>query len=236
MLKDKPNLIICEPEHQIRIVLSMYANCDSEPLPSNDELLFCTNKSTGEEIENFLRLVLTSPENESRLYCVANLQELSYEAQTTIEKYLHYDERFNTIFKGRFALVFVSTTSKPSLIASVLAKYRVTPVEFDDDMLRVYLHDKLVGHSKSVVVASDLDPDGFTVRVLTSKRSGSGKSKYVKHLIESKSQIDKKIVRIKSPLVDVDSEIYKLIENQIKNSSHSTAIIYHIDIAYEVSF
>lgn len=211
----------------------MYANHDSEPMPSNDELLFCSNKTTGEEVENFLRLVLTSPSNESRLYCVANIQELAYEAQTSIEKYLHYDESFNRSLDAKFALVFVSTTSRPSLIASVLAKYRVTPIEFDDDMLRVYLHDKLLSDSKSALFASDIDPDGFSVRVLTSKRSGNGKSKYVKHLMNDKNQTEKLTVRIRSPIMDIDTEIDKLIKNQ--KVSKSPINIFHIDISYEVS-
>lgn len=205
-------------------------------MPTNDEVLFCTSKTTGEEVESFLRLVLTTRENESCLYCVANVQELAYEAQTTLEQYLHYDERFNKPLqvRGRFALVFVSTTAKQSLIASVLAKYRVNPVEFDDDMLRVYINDKLQGDNKSAVSVSDLDPDRATVRVLTSKRSGNGKSKYVKHLMAKRSEVDKMTVRVKSPVIDVDAEILKFINCQSKCPSRYSARIYHVDIAYEV--
>lgn len=229
-------MIVCDPRDQIRVILSLYANSRTEPMPSNDELLFCTNRTTGEEVESFLRLILTSNE-ESCIYCVANLQELTYEAQSTLEKYLHYEERFKKTLNARFALAFVSTTAKPCLIASVLAKYRVSPIEFDDDMLHYYLHDKLIGDFNSQIVTSDIDPDKATVRVLTSKRSGNGKSKYVKHLLTKHNNIDNTVVRIKSPEVDIETEIYKFMNSKIEISPENElkrTHIYHIDISYEV--
>lgn len=226
-------MIVCDERKQIGLILSLYALSSDQEMPSNDEMLICTNKTTGEEVESFLRLVLTTPMKDSCLYCIANIQELTYEAQVIIEKYLHHDERFNKpLNTGKFALVFVSTTVKSSIIASVLAKYRVTPVELNDNDLRDYVEKKLSGELSSHVVDLNLDPDRMTVRVLTSKHAGNGKSRYVKHLIPKSRKTYKVITRIKSPVVDLDAEIFKLIENQTKNSD--CAQVYHIDIAYEV--
>lgn len=230
--KGKPNLIKCEACHQISVILSLYANSYKEPAPSNDELLFCTSRTTGEEVENYLRLVVTSPLDETRIYCIANIQELGYEAQSSIEKFLHSEERFSKAPFERFALVFVTTTAKPSLIASVLEKYRVDPVMFDDGMLGVYLRDKLKEGKASAV----LDPEGYNVRVLVSKRSGNGKSKYVKYLLKRNPSVDYKVIRVKSSVVDVDAEIKKFIDHRLNSVPRFETRLYHLDIAYEVRF
>lgn len=225
------------------MALSLYALSGEQPTPTNDELLFCTANTSAEEIENFLRLVVVAASSNvghRSLFCVLNIQELGYEAQTAVERFIHTDERLVMVDASSAALVFVGTSSKPSLIASVLAKYRVHPILLDDDVLRLYVKEKLVlPHDvASADCGEQLDPDRMGVRVLTSQRSGNGKSKYVKYLMKKKRSlvVDYKVVRVKSQTVDLDAEIEKLIDYRRNKTSSSRAQItlFHIDIAYEV--
>ena len=75
----------------------------------------------------------------------------------------------------------------------------------------------------------------YSVRALTSKRSGNGKSTYVKNFHDRVShklagKFLFKIIRIKDATLNMNNEIQKLMSNQ----SAELPTIYHIDIAYEV--
>ena len=159
-----------------------------------------------------------------------NVQELGYEAQTAIERYIHTEGRFLKSNTDSFALVLICTTAKPSLVASLLAKYRVQPILLEDDVLKEYVKQQLQ------VTSNELDPDNSSVRVLTSQRSGNGKSKYVTNLIDNYNEpIDYAIIRIKSQAVDLDAEVEKLIRYRLdKNKTDAQMTLYHLDIAYEV--
>ena len=232
--------------------MSLYAYTPSAPLPSNDELLYCTSSTTGEEIENFLRLVVsvsvkkTSHRHHSPLYCIMNMQDLNYSAQTKLDQFLQSDY-FKSVSSApkSFVLVFLLSagpSEKPSLIESILAKNRCLPTLLDDDILKAYLGRKLkqqtTGRKSSL-----LDPEGMAVRVLTSMRSGNGKSKYVKYLMKnavSKDAFNYKVVRIKSKTVDLNSEMEKLMEFRMKRTntavSGTKSTVFHLDVAYEVKY
>ena len=160
-----------------------------------------------------------------------NVQELGYEAQTAIERYIHTEGRFLKSNSDSFALVLICTTSKPSLVASLLAKYRVQPILLEDDVLKEYVKQQLL-----VFTTNELDPDKSSVRVLTSQRSGNGKSRYVTNLIDKYNEpIDYAIIRIKSQAIDLDAEVEKLIRYRLdKNKSDAEMTLYQLDIAYEV--
>jgi hypothetical protein len=68
--KGKPNLILCPAADQISTVLSIYSE-SGFPLPSNDECLFCTNETSGEEVEILLRVALKSDGN--KIYTLLNI-------------------------------------------------------------------------------------------------------------------------------------------------------------------
>jgi hypothetical protein len=231
----KPNLIVCEPRDQIKVAMSLYAYTPSAPMPSNDELLYCTSSTTGEEVENFLHLVVAPSlyRHNSPLYCIMNMQDLGYSAQTKLDDFIHSEHFKASANAKKFVLVFLLSTNvneKPTLIESILSKNRVLPTLLDDAILLEYLSNKLHTNTRKC-----LDPDNKTVRVLTSARSGNGKSKYIKNLMKNSKDVSYKVVRIKSKTVDLNAEIEKLMEYRMKNDGSGAKLtVFHLDVAYEV--
>jgi hypothetical protein len=238
--RGNPNLISCPARDQIPIVLSMYAYDPEAPLPTNDEILFCDSNTTSEQVENFLRVAFMS--NGEKIYTLMNIQELTYENSTKIEKFwLSYKNKTNT-----FILVLVCCIEKQeqSILASVFSKNRVKPIKLASNDLEDYLFGKLrlAYDPKKSINLTSLDPDSMLVRTFLSQRSGNGKSAYIQNLIEKipdekRKNINFEVIRIKSSKLNMDKEIEKLIRIKFeasKNKRNNFPTIYHIDIAYEV--
>jgi hypothetical protein len=218
----------------------MYAYDPEAPLPTNDEILFCDSNTTSEQVENFLRVAFMS--NGEKIYTLMNIQELTYENSTKIEKFwLSYKNKTNT-----FILVLVCCIEKQeqSILASVFSKNRVKPIKLASNDLEDYLFGKLrlAYDPKKSINLTSLDPDSMLVRTFLSQRSGNGKSAYIQNLIEKipdekRKNINFEVIRIKSSKLNMDKEIEKLIRIKFeasKNKRNNFPTIYHIDIAYEV--
>lgn len=93
--RGRPNLVVCPRIDQIPIALSIYASSPKQPLPSNDECLFCSNETISEEVENFFRIAFKS--NGESIYTILGLQELRYDTLLQVITYLYL--RFK-IFNG----------------------------------------------------------------------------------------------------------------------------------------
>lgn len=238
--RGNPNLISCPARDQIPIVLSMYAYYPEAPLPTNDEILFCDSNTTNEQVENFLRVAFMS--NGDKIYSLMNIQELTYENSTKIEKFwLSHKNKTNT-----YILVLVCCIEKQeqSILASVFSKNRIKPIKLPSNDLEDYLYGKLTVpfDSKKSINLTSLDPDSMVVRTFLSQRSGNGKSTYIQNLVEKipsekRKLINYEVVRIKSSKLNMDKEIEKLLRLKLeasKNKRNNLPTIYHIDIAYEV--
>lgn len=75
--RGRPNLVMCPRVDQVAVALSIYAMSFEQPLPTNDECLFCSNETSAEEVENFLRIALKS--NGECIYTLIGIQELKYD-------------------------------------------------------------------------------------------------------------------------------------------------------------
>lgn len=221
-----PNLIVCERLEQLRVVFSLYGISPGERAPTNDEIVYCTCDTTGEEMENFLRLAYFDTHNGRRLYTAVNVQELNYDAVSSVERFLKQHLHNVT---SKISLVFVCTDEKPSLIASLLARQRVQPILLDREDLQNYV--------RRLVAISAADVDSHSLRVVTSRRSGNGKSKYVKYLTKkTQDKYDYVTIRIKTCSVDLDKEVEKFLDFRRARSAKGNRkpTLFHIDIAYEV--
>jgi hypothetical protein len=123
--------------------------------------LECQSSTSAEEIENLLLDAANNPSTTSRsLFSLMNAQELGYEAQT----YIHTEGRFLNSNSDSFALVLIFTTAKPSLVHSLLSKYRVQPIHLEDDGGKENVKQLL-----QVFTTNVLDPDSSSVRVIKSR-------------------------------------------------------------------
>lgn len=69
------NLIVCPRDEIVKRVLSIYALNPDQPLPGDDEVLYCNSDTTSEEIELFFRRVLgAGKERDDKIYVFANVQ------------------------------------------------------------------------------------------------------------------------------------------------------------------
>jgi hypothetical protein len=225
---DSPNLIVCEASEQIRVALSLYALNPEAPAPTNDEIIYCSSETTGEELENFIRLAYTDESN-NHLYTVMNVQELAYEPVGRVEQALKQQQQQQRMpeetSKSCVHLVFICTKEKSSFLASLLAKQRIQPILLDENTLAAYM-SRLLAYKHHA---------RFKLRVLTSNRSGNGKSKYVKRFREQPTIADQfqyEIIRIKQATVNLNLELEKLMEKTGGRPTKRRLI--HIDIAYEV--
>ena len=238
--RGNPNLISCPARDQFPIVLSMYAYYPEAPLPTNDEILLCDSNTTSEQVENFLRVAFMS--NGKKIYTLMNIQELTYENSTKIEKFwLSYKNKTN-----KYILVLVCCIEKQeqSILASVFSKNRIKPIKLASNDLEDYLYGKLtvLFDPKKVINLTSLDPDSMVVRTFLSQRSGNGKSTYIQNLVDripadKRKNINFQVIRIKSSKLNMDKEIEKLFRlksEASKSKRNNFPTIYHIDIAYEV--
>ncbi len=213
------------------IVLSIYSESGLRcPLPTNDECLFCTNETTGEEIEIFLRIALKS--NGKKIHTLINVQELSYEAANHAERcFPRIDSTKNYIL----VIICSSEKQSQSILVSTFFKYKIhqliprTTLE-----LQRYLKLQLAKPS------TNLDPEKMTVRTLLSDRPGAGKTLYVKNMMDkpenktsNKFKYGYKLSTIKTAKLSIDTQIDILVR-YLNDAPKKTSKLYHIDIAYEV--
>lgn len=69
------NLIVCPRDEIIKRVLSIYEQSADQPLPSDDEVLYCNGETSFEEIELFwYRVLLDKDSKEEKIYSLVNVQ------------------------------------------------------------------------------------------------------------------------------------------------------------------
>jgi E3 ubiquitin-protein ligase RNF213 len=234
--RGNPNLIICPSREQIPVVLSIYAYSPNEPLPTNDECLFCSSETTSEEVENFFRIAFKS--DGRKLYTILNIQDLNYKNSAQVEKFLSSNTKINQT--NNYTLVCICSAEKhsQSILASSLIKYRIQPIILPSNVIEDYLSNKLKNDSKNNSCLSLYDHTKSSVRALLSEKPGNGKSTYVKNFKESNLKnvdFNYKVIRIKTTNLNIDLELDKFFSTkQETNMKSNLPTVFHIDIAFEV--
>ncbi|RMZ94441.1 E3 ubiquitin-ligase RNF213-like, partial [Brachionus plicatilis] len=231
-----PNLISCANSELISVILSIYALTPDQPMPTDSEIVFCQPSTTSEQIENFFRLCFNS--HCGMIFTLVNIHNLPYKvssrAEIFLKNYLQKPQTFNLV------LTCDMDKESESILASVYLKNRVRYLLLEPDTLQIYIKRYLTKDQNQLLKLGNFDPDNCSVRVITSDKSGNGKSTYVNHLsqrVKQKCSFNHKIIRIKSNFIDTDREIEKIIEYKKfldDNNQLDKSTIYHIDIAYEV--
>jgi E3 ubiquitin-protein ligase RNF213 len=243
--KGVPNLISCPQDEIINRALSIYMLSENEPLPTNDEIIFCTSRTSFEEIELFWKRLLL--DKEQKIYCLINVHDLLYDiaAKAVLSFEKLQAEAGSSKQNSEFMLCIFSSSEKEdkSVFATSFNRFKKNiPIERNiETKLTDYLskHFK-IQQSSSQLSLNNLDKSGLNVRVITSERSGVGKSLYIKRTIEkARSEINPHIkslcISVKKQTLPYEEIFRKLKDFEAKTDS-SIPRIFHFDIAYETWF
>ncbi|CAC5418097.1 RNF213 [Mytilus coruscus] len=225
-------------------VLSLYRQQKNQPLPQPDEVLLCSKETTSDLLDIFLRRSLFS--NSNKIYCLLNVDCLTYEVSDKGERLL---DRYiqDASIKGspyQFIVICSSENEFKSRIVAALDKYRRKPLQCGDINIKDYLSYKCrVDVRNDFETASCVDFERSFVRVVKSFRSGVGKTLFVKTML---STLEKKMDKYGSShseyLVSIPIHGKKVVSDSITDvllqytglPESNDRRIFHIDISHEV--
>lgn len=225
----RPNLIICPSEEILISCISIYMNSKNEPLPTYDEVLLCSATTPYEEVELFLRRCLSAGYRGKKIYTMLYVNQLNYEVSYKVEKFFQNQNAQTT---NDYRLVLICESNKEhAYLPSAFSQFRLHLIPQQPiPSIQQYLHRHFavpVGISS----AAEVFKDRQNVGVVSSERSGVGKSLYIKRLYEklklnSKKPSQLKCIRLTEPKVDENVIIQSLISVLKKNDLS----VYHFDV------
>ncbi|XP_076008326.1 E3 ubiquitin-protein ligase rnf213-beta isoform X2 [Genypterus blacodes] len=231
----KPNLVLCPAVEVFSSVLSFYMASPELPLPSTDEVLFCKEETTEEEVEIFLRRTLSqgSKGTWQKLYCLVNPGLLSYDVSVAC------GELFEDLEKSgnpHYRLVIVSPVShQHKYVPSFFSNYKVQAgVSVTTGTAKRYLQHHFAQKILPQNPLSQVSPDQLSVWIVSSQRAAVGKSLYVDRLFQRYQEKSRRAVHIRirliEPCVDVDSLIKSLLD-KLAPLREQDPVLLHIDAA-----
>ena len=243
LYNDVPNLIVCPQNEIIKRTLGIYMNTPNEPLPSNDEILYCNSTTNCEEVELFWKRALLTDSNDQndKIYCLINAQNLPYDqavkAQISFERIFTNRNLDDSKIYKRYSLCIICSLEKEdkSVFVTSFNKFRKN-VPLDKTInndLNLYLFEKFKFENS---LLSKYEKDGLNSRVITTDRAGDGKSHYITHLVDkakSEEKIEYCCISIKEQTLPFELVFESLKKYESKNNNQ-LPIIFHLDIAYEV--
>ncbi|XP_041429619.1 E3 ubiquitin-protein ligase RNF213 isoform X3 [Xenopus laevis] len=232
-----PNLVLCASSEILSSALAVYMQNLNQPLPSYDEVLLCSPKTTYEEVALFLRRCFTPGYSGKKIYSLLYAEDLSYDTAYRAEQLFYQLQKTKGL---DYHLVIICDRERHHLhIPSTFSQYKVQVVP---QRLFVEVQKYLLQHftiDPNVVSAASVFK-GVSVGIVTSKRAGVGKSLYVKRLYERlklefpNEKPLQKIIRMFQPQVDENKVLQKLLPFLTKENKN-VPIIFHIDITSSVN-
>ncbi|XP_076466247.1 E3 ubiquitin-protein ligase rnf213-alpha-like [Babylonia areolata] len=238
-----PNLILCPKNEVLNAVTYMYMfpEEDGSPLPQPDEVLLCTERTTFEQVDIFLRRAFFG--RQQKVHCLAFADSLDYDVGEKTEKKIN--EYTSMAGDHDCQLVVVCTTENEfrARIVAALEKFRQpSPALSTPDKVRTYLRPRFAGvvTKAGVTSASAVDPDSLSVRVVKSSRSGVGKT-LCKQRVTSRLRRclpgEQRPVSITIPfhgrLADTADMAACLLQHTLDPSAVLPRVV-HLDISYQV--
>uniref|UniRef100_A0A3P9JJC8 RING-type E3 ubiquitin transferase n=1 Tax=Oryzias latipes TaxID=8090 RepID=A0A3P9JJC8_ORYLA len=227
----KPNLVLCPEAEVFTTTLSFYMESPEQPLPSADEVLVCTDKTTREEVEVFLRRVFSqgSSHNWQKIYALVNPGLLGYDvSEALVEMY----EGLERSASSHFRLIVVSPVAhQHKCVPSYFSNNKIQAGEsIREEVARKYLCHHF-RHNTSIPVAS-ISPDQLSVWMVSSARPAVGKvSLLLGENFRQKYPRAKHIrIQLIQPCVDTDSLTKSLTERLCALREHDPVLL-HIDTA-----
>ncbi|KAL8581505.1 hypothetical protein ACOMHN_042898 [Nucella lapillus] len=242
-----PNLILCPRNEVLNAVTYMYMFPEEPgtPLPQPDEVLLCTEHTTFEQVDIFLRRAFFG--RQQKVHCLAFADTLDYDVGEKTEKKI--SEYSTMAGDSEYRLVVVCTTENEfrARIVAALEKFRQpSPSLSKANMIGNYLRTRFTGvvTKAGVSSASALDPEKLSVRVVKSSRSGVGKTLYKQRLTAQLQQQrpprgrrQDQGVSITIPLhgrvADTEEIAACLLQHTLEPATVRPRIV-HLDISYQV--
>ncbi|XP_019863263.1 PREDICTED: E3 ubiquitin-protein ligase rnf213-alpha-like, partial [Amphimedon queenslandica] len=229
-----PNLYVTSSAEILQTVLMIYSKDKEMPLPTQEEVLICNEKTTAEEVILLWRRAIFDP-GHKRIFCLVHGEKLSY---STCEESLRELNRLKQGKKG-YRLVLLCSNNEDSLhFITALHSYKRSNPDISGPILKEYLLHHLIkpkhtsiGTISSAIQASSVDPHCSYVRIVQSKNPGNGKSLYIQRLGErlmNSLNIEIPIIRIPIHGPDVP---YNNILNKLSDLTQDDTKIIHFDIA-----
>ncbi|KAG8579462.1 hypothetical protein GDO81_010902 [Engystomops pustulosus] len=233
--KGCPNLVLCPSSQILSCALAMYMHSATEPLPSYDEVLLCTPQTSFEEVALFFRRCVTPGYKGKKIYSLIYADELNYDTAYKSEQLFQQLQAGN----DDYCLVIICNSDREHCyIPSVFSQHKVHVIPQNPiDEIQRYLRTHFAV-DPTVISAAHVFQNGISAGIVASKRSGMGKSLYVKRLYQklqssfTYEQSVLKTVRLINPEVD---------ENKVLNTllpflgRQNCPIIFHIDITSSVN-
>ncbi|XP_019863183.1 PREDICTED: E3 ubiquitin-protein ligase RNF213-like, partial [Amphimedon queenslandica] len=235
----EPNLLVTPPDKVFKTVLSLYMESKDLPMPTYEEVLICNENTTEEEVTLLWKRAMGDP-NHFRIFCLVHAELLSYQVCDKALKSLTEC----SYAKNDYRLVIVCSDEdldKFHMISKLqLFKQQLEAFHCDDDY-KQYLKSHFVQNPNILgrrALASTIDRENSCVRVVTSDRTGMGKSLYIQRMKEElKSKCygvsSDVIIPVHGPKVTSDS-IVQLLKSSVGNKDTNQAIIFHLDISPNV--
>ncbi|KAL1265130.1 hypothetical protein QQF64_003157, partial [Cirrhinus molitorella] len=229
MATGKPNLIICPSEEILISCISIYMSSKDEPLPTYDEVLLCSASTPYEEVELFLRRCLSAGYRGKKIYTMLYVDQLTYEVSYKVEQFF---QRQNAQSRNDYRLVLVCSSNREhAYLPSAFSQFRLHLIP-QEPIISVQHY--LVSHFTvpvDISSAAAVFKDRQSVGVVSSERSGVGKSLYIKRMYEKLRRITKKpsqlkCIRLIEPRVDENVILQSLLDSPKKNELS----VYHFDV------
>ncbi|XP_078081772.1 E3 ubiquitin-protein ligase rnf213-alpha-like isoform X2 [Mustelus asterias] len=229
-----PNLIVCARPEIFRAAICVYMQNPGQPLPTYDEVLLCSEETTYEEVAVFLRRALSRGSHERKIYTLIHSDCLSYE---TSVRFGELFEELTCHCNPDYQLVVICDAKRQHCyVPSYLSHYKVPAVlNVKTEAIQQYL----VNHFTVPVgrmTAAQVFHDHLSVRIVSSKRPGVGKSLYIDRLHDKLMQRCRrnynalKRIRLIEPVID-ESRIVQMLHDDSSPCDLQRPIIFHIDAA-----
>lgn len=142
-------------------------------IPENHEVIFCKNSTNSEELRNLIFRWKSASEYglENRVYCIVNAENLSFEIQNNLTKYIR--EGLQT---SRNPLVIISESAESQHIVAQFSHCKLNLSPFPFDVLKK-MGERLSKHYDS------------QVEVYSSLRAGSGKTFSIMKTVQDRKYI-----------------------------------------------
>ena len=236
----EPNIIFPTNSEMLDCILSIYMpSDDGYDLPLSHEILVCSDATTLEDIDIFLRRSL-KVHYYSFIFCIAFIEKLKYKiAVNGICLLNDYLSKLNK--PAHFGLFFLCSdeTKHSSYMATALGKYkRITPQIHSKEKLKTLVFKRISQRSDFISdkAACNVDPEKCFIRVVTSESAGNGKSLTILRRAEKLKSLSHStdisslytIITIHESEGYEDKAVQILIKSQESDNEYGR--IYHFDL------
>ncbi|XP_034002602.1 E3 ubiquitin-protein ligase rnf213-alpha-like isoform X2 [Trematomus bernacchii] len=229
---NQPNLIICPHNEVLTSSICVYMNSEYNPLPSYDEVLLCTPKTSYEQVELFLRRCLTPGDIGQKIYTMLWADQLTYDISCAMENCF---QKLRSLFKHNYRLViFCSSDREHTYIPTAFSQFKRDFVPQESlERIQNYLSRHFTAHSdhKNVFFKGD-----HSVGIVASQRAGVGKSLYVERLYEKLEECAEKGTAFKKCIRLTEHEVddHKILQSMYDTPKQKDLKLFHFDVTSSV--